>query len=287
MGQLPTRDPVLASFWNWFESLSPGEQSQVVAPLLNKLRAFTMRPRLRNIVGQTNGLSMSDIIERQQVLLVTLNTGLLGRDATQLVGSLIVAQLWQATLQRAAVPQAQRRPFMVTIDEMQDFLRLPVDVGDMLAQARGLGVALTLAHQHLGQLPVDLKSAVLANARSRAMFRLGHDDAKALSRDLGPYLSQSDLEGLQAYEVALRLNAGGAIQPPTTGTTRNLAPARNGQAAWLRTHSARRWGTRTSDIEAAMSRRQEAGTPRSVGREPETVDETSDVQPRRIGRAAS
>ena len=291
MSQLSSRDPVLASFWSWFEGISDAERNQAVAPLLNKLRAFTMRPRLRTMVGQTAGLRMSDILERRQVLLVTLNSGLIGRDATQLLGSLLVAQLWQATLQRAAVPQAKRHPVMVTIDEVQDFLRLPVDVGDMLAQARGLGVGMTLAHQHMGQLPGDLKAAMLANARSRVIFRLGHDDAQVLSRDLAPYLSPADLEGLRAYEAAIRLSVGGQIQPPTTGATRNLRGVRAGQSQRLRRASSARWGTPVSVIEAAMAARQQAGGKRSVGREPSTDDEQTseqaNVQPRRIGRAAS
>ncbi len=266
--QLPERDPVLASFWAWFEGLSDGERSQAISPILNKLRAFTMRPRLRHVVGQTGGLQMNQVLARRQVLLVTLNSGLIGRDASQLLGSLIVAQLWQATLQRAAISQDRRRPAMVIIDEVQDFLRLPIDVGDMLAQARGLGVGLTLAHQHLGQLPSELKSAVLANARSRVVFRLGHDDARSLSPDFKPYLAATDLEGLQAYEVALRLSASGQIQPPTTGLTRNLVPAIPSQAQRLREASRERWGRDIEGIHAAMDRRQRTSKVTKVGREP-------------------
>ena len=54
----------------------------------------------------------------------------------------------------------------VFIDEFQDYLHLPTDLADALAEARGLGVGLTLAHQHLAQLRPQMRSAVLANARS-------------------------------------------------------------------------------------------------------------------------
>ena len=261
------RDPVLASFWQWYEAMSDGERTQAIGPVLNKLRAFTMRPRLRNVVGQTNGLRMAEVMAKRQVLLVKLNSGLLGRDAAQLFGSLLVAQLWQASLQRVVVPQAQRHPVMVTIDEVQDFLRLPVDVGDMLAQARGLGVGLTLAHQHLGQLPSGLKAGVMANARSRVMFRVGPDDARDLSTDLAPHLDRQDLEGLRAYEVALRLSVNGSIQPPTTGVTRDLPTAAAGQAAQLIQQSSKRFGTAVDEIQQAMAERQLTTKTASAGRE--------------------
>ncbi|MEJ7743097.1 MAG: TraM recognition domain-containing protein [Nocardioidaceae bacterium] len=73
---------------------------------------------------------------------------------------------------------------MVVIDEFQDFVGA-LDFGDVLAQARGLGVSITAAHQHLRQLALSLRAAVLANARSRLVFRPAHDDAKALADVLG------------------------------------------------------------------------------------------------------
>ena len=39
------------------------------------------------------------------------------------------------------------------IDECHNFLNLPYRIDDMLAEARGFRLSLTLAHQHLAQLP--------------------------------------------------------------------------------------------------------------------------------------
>ena len=79
---------------------------------------------------------------------------------------------------------SKRHPVMVYVDEFQDYLHLPTDLTDVLAQARGLGVGLTLAHQHLAQLPPAMRSAVLANARSRVAFQLGSDDARAIAHTM-------------------------------------------------------------------------------------------------------
>lgn len=58
-------DPVgLGPDWQWFERLPEREQLTVVAPLLNKVRAFTARPAIRAIVGQfAPALSVQEIIE--------------------------------------------------------------------------------------------------------------------------------------------------------------------------------------------------------------------------------
>jgi hypothetical protein len=47
------KDPIaLGPFWQWYESLSDGERSQVIGPVMNKLRAFLLRPAMRAILGQ-------------------------------------------------------------------------------------------------------------------------------------------------------------------------------------------------------------------------------------------
>ena len=47
---------------------------------------------------------------------------------------------------------------------------------------------LTLAHQHLSQVDLDVRAAVIGNAGSLAPFRLGAEDAKSLSAEIDPGL---------------------------------------------------------------------------------------------------
>ena len=91
---------------------------------------------------------------------------------------------------------------------MQDYLNLPTSLDDVLAQARGLGLGLTLAHQHLGQLPATLRQAVLANARSRVLFQTSASDARVLAKELAPHLDAADLQGLGPYEVVASIAVG-------------------------------------------------------------------------------
>jgi hypothetical protein len=134
--------PYLRAFWQWFDgSLSDGERAQATGPVLNKLRAFSMRSNLRLLLGQSQGVSLDHVLRRNGVLLVSLAKGKIGAEAANLLGSLFVAALWQATQARINLPSEQRRPVFAYLDEFQDIVRLGSDTGlaDMLAQARGLG----------------------------------------------------------------------------------------------------------------------------------------------------
>ena len=187
-------------------------------------------------------------------MLVPLAKGLLGEEAAALLGSLVVTRLWQAVQSRAGLEPSERTLTFAYIDEFQDYLHLPLGVEAMLTQARGLGLGLTLAHQHLGQLPAAVREAVLANARSRVIFQVAASDAQALARELSPHVSAADLKGLGRFEVVAQLSAGGQVSQPVTGSTLP-APAVTGQAAVARLRSREHHGLDRVQVEAAIQAR--------------------------------
>ncbi|WP_410671271.1 type IV secretory system conjugative DNA transfer family protein [Amycolatopsis sp. cmx-4-68] len=250
-------------FWMSYESMSDGERAQVIGPSLNKLRAFTTRTALRLMLGQSDGIRLDDVFTKRRILLVALPKGVLGAETTALVGALVVAGLWQATLARSVVVAEKRHPVMFYLDEFQDFLRLPLDLADMLAQARGLGVGLLLAHQYLGQLTDEVKTAVLGTVRTQVAFQVEYDDARTLAPRFAP-MTQADLSNLGAYEIALRPAVAGATLPPVTGRTLPLGPAlADGAAVSAASHA--RYGVARAEVEAAWRSRLN-GQPRRVGR---------------------
>lgn len=244
-------DPIgLGPFWAWYESLPDGGAA-VSAPLMNKLRQWLLRPSLRGVLGQRHPkFSMQQVFTERKILLVPLQEGLIGPEVASLLGSLVVAQLWQATQARVAIPVARRHPVMVTIDEVQNYLHLSTDLGEALAQARGLGVGFTLAHQFLGQLPRELRDSLLGNVGSRVCFRLGHDDALSMSRG-HPELSPEDLTALGPYEVYAGLVGTDGPAPYASGKT--VAPAKaTTNVERLRRLSRERYGESLQQVEASF-----------------------------------
>lgn len=131
-------DLALGPFWNWFDALSDAERNQVVAPVMNKVRPFLLRERVRHVLGQvTPAFDITAVFTERKILLVPLSKGTLGSEASSLIGSLVVARMWQAAQGRARIAPERRHPVSVIIDEFQDFLHLPTDLANVLAQARG------------------------------------------------------------------------------------------------------------------------------------------------------
>jgi hypothetical protein len=234
------RDEVLRGFWDWYENLSPAAQAQAVAPLLNKLRAFLLRPFVKAaLAGGPATLDMRRVLDHGGLCLVRIPTGSLGEDTTRLIGSLVVAATWQTTTARAAVAQHARPDCALYVDECQNFLNLAYPLPDMLAQARGFRLSMVLAHQYLGQLGRDLREGISTNARNKIFFAASPEDARDLARHTAPRLSEHDLAHLGGYHAAARLIVDGAEAAPFTLTTTPLPPPQRGRARMLRHAAAR------------------------------------------------
>ena len=194
---------------------------------------------------------MTDIFAARRILLVKLSKGTIGPEAAALLGSLVVSQLWTTALGRITTAAEKRTPVMVYIDEVQDYLRLPGDLGEVLAQARGLGLGLTLAHQHLDQLPRGLHAAIMANARSRIAFQLTGKDARELASLTRGQLDPDDFETLPAFHAYAQLLANNQPAGWVSLTTRSLPPPLRPPAT-LQAHAASQYGQAISDVEADL-----------------------------------
>ena len=91
------------------------------------------------------------------------------------------------------MPGRDRQPFGLYVDEVQDFASAPIPWDEMFAQGRKYGLALTVAHQNLGQLTESCAKSCCANARSKAVFGISGPDAKALEPLFAPALKASGL----------------------------------------------------------------------------------------------
>ncbi|RPA65838.1 type IV secretory system conjugative DNA transfer family protein [Gordonia oryzae] len=245
-------DPFAAGpFWQWFDSLSPEATATTIAPLSNKLRPLLSRP-LRDVLAQQHPkFNVRQALSEKKVLLVPLQKGVVGPENAQLLGALVVAELWQAIRERVGTPEDQRDPVMIYIDEVQDYLRLPTDLGDALATARSLRAGFHLAHQYEKQLPSSMLDAFRNNARSRVCFQLQAGDAKEMVAGQS-VLTVEDFTRLPAHHIYASLVRDNAVQPWASGAT-NPAPATSSDPAAIRRRSRDRYGQPLADIEASFT----------------------------------
>jgi hypothetical protein len=196
-------DPEIVYYWTKaFPQLSGGKS---IGPLLTRLDEFLSRKPIRYMVSQSeNRIDFAEILDRGRILLVKLPQGLIGRENTALLGSLITAKLQMAAMSRQRMPAAQRRDFWCYMDEFQHFIT--PSMAEILAGARKYRLGLILAHQELRHLEADrdVASAVLSNCYTRVVFKVGDADARSLENGFSHFEAR-DLMNLGIGEAVCRV----------------------------------------------------------------------------------
>lgn len=192
-------DPFLLDFWQGYDTLSDSARQTMTSPVLNKFRSVLLRPVLRAVLGQSSGkFSLKDIFDKPRLLLVPLNKGLIGAENAKFIGAILLGCLYQLTLLRAK--ESVRKPVFIYIDEVADYLKLPVPLGDALSMSRSLGVGYVLANQFSKQLPKQLRESIYANCHNQIIFGLSMNEAKELA-GLAPELSTEDFYKLPPFQA--------------------------------------------------------------------------------------
>ncbi|HEL1598307.1 TPA: type IV secretion system DNA-binding domain-containing protein [Streptococcus suis] len=192
-------DPFLLDFWQGYDTLSDSARQTMIAPVLNKFRSVLLRPALRAVLGQSSGkFSLKDIFDKPKLLLVPLNKGLIGTENAKFIGAILLGCLYQLTLLRAK--ETVRKPVFIYIDEVADYLKLPVPLGDALSMSRSLGVGYVLANQFSKQLPKQLRESIYANCHNQIIFGLSMNEAKELA-GLALELSTEDFYKLPPFQA--------------------------------------------------------------------------------------
>ena len=96
-----------------------------------------------------------------------------------------------------------RRDFFFYVDEFQSFTTLAV--ANMLSELRKYRVGLTMAHQYLFQLELEIRHAALGNAGTLISFRLGVEDARYVAREFGGRFEVGNLLNLPNRHIYLKL----------------------------------------------------------------------------------
>jgi len=173
-------NPMIQDYWE--RSYNPRkDQANYRASTLNKVRKFTDNEILYPILGQSKStVNFAEAMEERQVILASLPEGRIGDEAVTLLGSLIIGQILQATLQRVNIPQSQRVPFSLYCDEYYYFATS--DFPRFFAEGRKFRVSTVIAHQSRHQLDSMSKQATL-NVANKIAFRVSGRDAQELSHE--------------------------------------------------------------------------------------------------------
>ncbi len=215
-------DPVVRNFWTIeFASWNEKFMTEAVAPILNKVGAFTANPLIRNIIGQPkSSFNVRQIMDERKILIVNLSRGLVGEDNAALLGALLVTKVQMAAMSRADIAGEQRTPFYLYVDEFQNFAT--DSFATILSEARKYGLNLTVANQYTAQMLPEVKDAVFGNVGSIITFRTSADDARTMLKYFEPKFTDYDLVHMHNRHFAISMTIGGEKVPAFSAISLNL-----------------------------------------------------------------
>jgi hypothetical protein len=244
-------DPAILYYWQkGFPQLS-GNRS--IGSVITRLEAFLAPKPIRYMVSQPeNRLDFAHMMDSGKIFLAKLSHGLLGKENSYLLGTLLVSKFQQLAMARQSQRQALRKEFWVYIDEFQNFIS--PSMAEILAGARKYRIGLILAHQELRQLHRDseVASAVMSNPYTRICFRVGDDDARKLADGFAAFEAR-DLQNLGTGQAIARVERStfdfNLAIPLREEPNEAAAHARRGEVIVA---SRRTYATPRADIERAL-----------------------------------
>lgn len=224
------KDPVLKEFWGREFMEMKGNQkliTEAVSPIQNKIGRFLSSSTIRNILGRPKStIKIEDIMNSKKIFLINLAKGKIGDDNANLLGSLLVSRMQFVALQRAKIPEKERVPFYLFVDEFQNFAAGSFE--SILSEARKYKFCLHLTHQYTAQLPEEILDAVFGNVGTMISFALGAPDAEVLEQEFAPVFTQNDLISLERQHIYLKLMIDGMTSTPFSAKSMQRLEINNG-----------------------------------------------------------
>lgn len=246
--------PVKMFFEGTFDKWAPAFREEAISAVLNKVRPFLTNPRVRAIVGPAHSsFRFRSVIDDRKILLCDLSKGAIGSDNATLLGSLIVMQEKLAALSRSDIPEEDRVPHVLYVEEAQNFVS---DFESILAECRKYRLGVVPATQGVESLSPEDASAIFANAATLISFRVSSMDAQRLRQEFSTFFPADDLHELPNYKAYVRTLRDNAPSGPHRVTT--YAPlaktSRDADRATVIRVSNERWTKPRAEIEAKLAR---------------------------------
>ena len=157
--------------------------NQTRKQISKRLWAVLSTPAFERVFSSTRSkIDLFQLMNDGHIILINTAKDLLKQEGTALYGRFFLSMIGQAIMERAVIPEDERTPTFLYIDECQDYFDESIEI--MLAQGRKMKIGVTLAHQHMDQLSTQERSSVLANTSMKACGGINAKDAKMLAQEM-------------------------------------------------------------------------------------------------------
>ncbi len=212
-------DPLVKSFWTQeFAKYTDRLASEATASVQNKVGQFTSSSLIRNILGQLKStFDVRKVMDEKKILIMNLSRGRIGEDVSRLLGAMMITKIQLAAMSRADIPEKDRAPFYLYVDEFQHFAT--ESFANILSEARKFGLNLVIAHQYIAQMEEEVQKAVFGNVGTIVSFRVGAEDAEVLEKEFAPEFTANDLVNLAKWQIYLKLMIDGVASSAFSANT--------------------------------------------------------------------
>jgi hypothetical protein len=214
------KDQEVIDFWEKQALKAGGEASlkNVTPYIVSKLASFLTNAYMRPIIAQQEStLNFREIMDGKKILIAKLSKGKIGEFNANLLGMILIGKILVGALEREEIPEKDRTPFYLYIDEFQNFLTEGINI--ILSEARKYKLALTIAHQFIGQLTkyggdTKTRDAIFGNVGNKAVFRIGEDDASFMEKVFDGVFTASDMQKVENGTFFCKMLVDGKPTPP-------------------------------------------------------------------------
>ena len=178
--QIAKLDPTAQAFFqNHFYAKTFRPTRTAIA---QRLYGLIQVPAFDRMFSSVNRVDMFTELQRGSIVLINTSTRLLKEDASPLFGRYMIARTLAAIFERAALPEEDRRPAFLIIDEAAPYFDDTFDA--MLTRVRQFKLGVVIAFQHLEQAGDRLRSAIASNTAIKYAGGAGYNDSRWLAREM-------------------------------------------------------------------------------------------------------
>ena len=206
------------------------EKAEIIPFIQAKFWPFTTGIYVRNIIWQPkSAFKMYDAMQENKIILMNLAKWIAGEETSKLIWKIISMQVKLSALKRAKIPESERRPFYLYVDEFQNYVSQSFE--SILSEARKYRLWLCVAHQYVDQLKqeglwwnMDLSKTIFGNIGTMFVFKVWAPDAEFLAKEFEPEFNQTDLTATEQFMGACKISINNQQTRPFTFKSRVLYP---------------------------------------------------------------
>lgn len=189
-------------------------------------------------------------MKQGKILLIDLG-GDIGSEVSQFLGLILMSGIFRKARMRSK--SIDRTPFFVYLDGFQNFTTSHMN--QLFSEGRKFNVGLTVAHQHMHQLPEETLNSIKGNVGNWLSFLVGVEDSKYLSAEMYP-ISEEDFIQLPRYQMMSKLVFDNQpVKPFPIRSLPNIHVSYPGNPDNIRKLSRQKYGTHAAIVKANIRAR--------------------------------